>query len=153
LANNNAGPNGFLMGINPNTINISITSLGSTNLTYYLLPGLIPAASLSTTAASIPLTQKTTIVGINMYYSSSVSSSTGLVLKLYNVTTPTSGGGTPFATINYPSLSTAPYRFLNVSNLIDPTSTTTPQYLQVTLTTTSTGYTSGGNVIINIGTY
>ena len=110
------------------------------------------AGGLNTAAAGIPLRQKTTVVGVTMYYSGAVSTTSGLILRLYNTTAPTSGGGTTFATINYPATSNTIYRFLNVSNTIDP-GAASPQYLQVTLSTNNTGYSGGGTLVVNIGTY
>jgi hypothetical protein len=144
LANNNAGGNGFLMGTNPHLISFSIPNMSAATTVYCVY------GTGSTTPQSVPLNQTTTVVGCSLFYSGLVNSPGGLTLNLYNVSTGTVAGTTPFATISSANGNGLYTQFLNVSNTF-----TAGQLLQVKLVSGTSGsaFTAGGTAVVNIGTY
>jgi hypothetical protein len=146
MINQNADANGFLVGVNPNTL-ICWWTTGTVGPVY-----LTTSGTASTTANGIVFNQRTTIVGLSMAHTG-VMTVGNITVSLYNTTTPTSGAsGTLIGTFRIPPSYTANtlLRFLNFSNVIDPT-VSPPQYLQIRATSAS-GYTPGV-LQVSIGTY
>jgi hypothetical protein len=152
MINDNAGENGFLVGVNPMTLNLYST-IGNTSQTSFVVPGTL--ANQSTTAQGILFNQKTTITGISMMHHGTITTANSIVVTLYNTTTPTTGSsGTLIGTFGLPAQASGVFttsRFLNFTATIDPT-LSPPQFLQVKVTTT-TGVSTGLILAITIGTY
>ena len=146
MINQNADGNGFLVGINPNTLMCWWATTGAGPV--YLITGGVASA----TANGIVFNQRTTIVGISLSHTAATTSG-NVTVSLYNTTTPTSGGsGTLIGTFPIPPSYTANTlrRFLNFSNVIDPT-LSPPQYLQIRVVGVANF--TPGTLQVSIGTY
>jgi hypothetical protein len=146
MINQNADANGFLVGVNPNTL-VCWWTTGGASPVY-----LSTSGTASATATGIVFNQRTTIVGLSMTHTGAMTVG-NITVSLYNTTTPTTGAsGTLIGTFRIPPSAPANtlLRFLNFSNVIDPT-LSPPQYLQIRASAAS-GFTPGF-LQVSIGTY
>ena len=146
MINQNADANGFLVGVNPNTLMFWWNTTGAGPV--YLIPG----GATTVNPYGIAFNQRTTIVGLSMLHTAATTTG-NIAVSLYNTTTPTSGAsGTLIGTFRIPPSYTANtlLRFLNFSNVIDPT-LSPPQYLQIRVVGTANF--TVGILQVSIGTY
>jgi hypothetical protein len=138
MINQNADANGFLVGVNPNTL--MCWWIGTSGSTVYLIAG----GTATTIPNGIVFNQRTTVVGLSMAHTGATSNG-NITVSLYNTTTPSTGSsGTLIGTFTIPSSYTAYtlLRFLNFSNVIDPT-LSPPQYLQIRISPTAIDRSAG----------